>query len=94
MIVRSLSLVILVSFLRLPFFAMDFDGWSVQENRSVLSVVNVAGFPTWIIHASIESQIVSSWVEIEVYNNLPEIVQELRFQIRKPRIQTLLQTAL
>lgn len=93
MILRSLTVVILISLCRLPLLGSTPNDPAWQINRSVLSPLNVSGIPTHIIQASIESMIVSSWVEFEVYNPLREPVQELRFRILKYSNTKLIGTA-
>lgn len=93
MALKSLFLVLSISLFSLPFSAGDSNDSGLQKNRSELSVLNVAGFPTQIIQASIESMIVSSWVEFEVYNTLPETIQELRLRILKYSNSKLIGTA-
>lgn len=93
MIIRTLSLFILISLFRLPFLATPTNDSALQKHRSALSVINVARLPAQILHASIESMIVSSWVELEVYNTLPETVRELHLRILKYSNGKLIETA-
>jgi hypothetical protein len=93
MIPRFLSLVMLISLSVQPRLAGAANDWAMQKHRSALSVLNVAGLPTQIMQASIESMIVSSWVEFEVYNALPETVHELRLRIFKYSNSKLMGTA-
>lgn len=80
---KSVSLVIFMILFRFPFGAGASTDWQSQKTRSPMSALNVSGLPTQIINASIESMIVSSWVNLEVYNTLPETIQELRLRVFK-----------
>jgi hypothetical protein len=93
MIPRFLSLVILISLSTPLCTAGASNDRAMQKHRSALSVLNMAGLPAQIIQASIESMIVSSWVEFEVYNSLPETVQELRLRVFKYSNSKLMGTA-
>lgn len=89
---KSVSLVILMILFRFPLGAGATD-WQSQKTRTPMSALNVSGLPTQIIKASIESMIVSSWVNLEVYNTLPETIQELRLRVFKYSNSKLIQTA-
>lgn len=84
----SLSLVVLICLL-----SVASNDFGLQRNRSVLSVANATELPAQVIHASIDSMIVSSSVQIEVYNTLPETIQELRFRILKYSNSKVIETA-
>jgi len=65
----------------ISFPAPSFDTANQENVRAAASVVNIAGFPASISDASVDSMIVSSWIEFEASNRSGESISELYFRM-------------